>query len=129
MPGVCVLVCTHRSVCAILPIFLALMEPVRAGPEGWTNDNVPNKRTEATPIKSALNTKTRTGKRSKLSVDMGRREMTMRSRTPSVASNASRRGSITVLAQQLRKLEEQKEGVPSARCVVACSCTIDRYCP
>ena len=91
------------------------MEPARADPEGRV-DELKSKGTESTLPTQTTRSPTKTGKRKKLSMDVGKKEVAVR-RTPSVASSASRRGSISMLAYQLRTLESQKEG--EVRCVAA----------
>lgn len=82
------------------------------------------------PTRSGLYTKTCKQDKSPCSVVVGKKEVAMR-RTPSAASTASRRGSISMLAHQLRMLEAQKEGGVFVRYVVALSCILPIFkcCP
>eukprot|EP00903_Cladosiphon_okamuranus_P015616 g14420.t1 len=84
------------------------MEQARADAEGRADEIKKEGIESALPaLPSRVGLKTR--KRNKMSMDARKKDMAVR-RTPSVASSASRRGSISMLAHQLRMLEAQKEG-------------------
>lgn len=95
------------------------MATARANPEGGRTAQAKSEGMElGTPTKSGLYTKSY-----KSGADAGHTEAAMR-RTPSVAGSSStvRRGSISMLARQLRMLEAQKEGGASVRFVDQSCC-------
>lgn len=94
------------------------MEPARADREGRADEPKSKGIDSTTP---AAKSGTKSSKRIKLSMDVGKKEAAVRRIPSGVASNASRRGSISMLAHQLRMLEAQKEG--EVRYVAGFSCT------
>lgn len=111
------------SVRAIVHAPLILMEPARADPEGRADETKSRGVELSVPARGGFHAKH--SRRNKSSVDMGGKEVVAR-RTPSVGSctsrgsYTSRRGSLSMLAQQLRMLEAHKDG--EVRCVVAFVC-------
>lgn len=101
---------TVHSLHVSLAVDYPWMEPARPDrPEGRP-DKIKNNGMEFTMhAKSGLVTKS--SQRNKFSMDVvGKKDVPMRKAASSAASSGSRRGSISMLAQQLRMLEANKEG-------------------